>query len=83
MQKLGGSDEAESLLEEEVAATAAAEPSLWKPLDEALPELELTDLEGKTWRREDFLGGRTRGGKGIACYFLPENFPRSAASVRL
>lgn len=57
--RLGGSDEGRALLETEEPISVATEPSLWRPLDQPLPELELTDLTGKSWRRDDFLGTAT------------------------
>lgn len=58
-RQLGGSEEGWAVLEAEDDGAVATETSLWRPLGEALPELELTDLTGEIWRRDDFLGSAT------------------------
>lgn len=53
---LGGSDRALLQLERAVAMPASAVPSNWRPADVELPDFELVDVDGRTWRRADLDG---------------------------
>ena len=58
-QELGGSEEGRRLLEADAPEIEVAAHSRWEDHDQPMPEFEVADLAGGTWRRDDLLGTTT------------------------